>query len=177
MALHDRLKNPTLEVPPSRAGFGMPVAMALVLLAAGFAYAMPRAMNTSADGEQVAPLVSPTPSITPTATVSPTPEPTESDDGDDGGAKDNHGEVVSTAAHCPVKGKAHGELVRSIAKDKDATVADAEAACAAALAAEAAAVPKEHGKPDHAAASKPVKAPKEEKTHPAPPATGKKPKP
>jgi hypothetical protein len=46
----------------------------------------------------------------------------------------NHGAAVSTAAHCPIKGQAHGKLVSSIAKNKAATVADAEAACAAAIA-------------------------------------------
>ena len=54
---------------------------------------------------------------------------------------------MSTAAHCDVHGKAHGELVRSIAKDKGATVADAETACAAAMAAAEVAPAKVHGKP------------------------------
>jgi hypothetical protein len=49
----------------------------------------------------------------------------------------NHGAAVRAAAHCDVRGKAHGELVRSIAGDEEATVADATAACAAAVAAEA----------------------------------------
>ncbi len=44
----------------------------------------------------------------------------------------NHGQVVRVAAHCPVKGRAHGRLVSSIARQKEATVADARAACAAA---------------------------------------------
>jgi hypothetical protein len=62
----------------------------------------------------------------------------EQDDNDDaeGDHPDNHGAAVSTAAHCPIKGREHGELVRSIAHDKDATVADAKAACEAALAAQ-----------------------------------------
>lgn len=47
----------------------------------------------------------------------------------------NHGMAVSTAAKCPVKGRAHGGLVRSVAKDKAATVESAQAACDAALAA------------------------------------------
>jgi hypothetical protein len=50
-------------------------------------------------------------------------------------AKDeNHGSVVRVAAHCSVTGRAHGELVRSVARDKDMTVADAERACKAATA-------------------------------------------
>ncbi|MGH2748055.1 MAG: hypothetical protein ACRDKB_09050 [Actinomycetota bacterium] len=56
------------------------------------------------------------------------PEPDFNGDGD------NHGKVVSTAAHCPIKGRAHGMLVSEIARDKDATVADAEQACEEALA-------------------------------------------
>lgn len=47
---------------------------------------------------------------------------------------ENHGAAVSTAAHCPIKGRAHGVLVSGIAQDKDATVEDAQAACDAALA-------------------------------------------
>jgi hypothetical protein len=57
----------------------------------------------------------------------------------DGVHPDNHGAAVSTAAHCDLPGSAHGELVSSIAHDKEATVADAQAACAAAQAAAAAA--------------------------------------
>lgn len=57
----------------------------------------------------------------------------DDDEPDEAGKPDNHGSVVSVAAHCPVTGRAHGQLVSSIAKDKQATVADAEAACAAAL--------------------------------------------
>ncbi len=68
------------------------------------------------------------------------PEPDTCEMGDDegeakvsdGADRDNHGAAVQVAAHCDVKGRAHGELVRSIATDKDATVADAEAACTAA---------------------------------------------
>jgi hypothetical protein len=47
-----------------------------------------------------------------------------------GDAARNHGAAVRVAAHCDVRGKAHGELVRSIAGDEDASVADATAACA-----------------------------------------------
>ena len=47
---------------------------------------------------------------------------------------ENHGQVVRAAAHCPVRGREHGRLVSSIARQKEATVADAEAACAAAVA-------------------------------------------
>jgi hypothetical protein len=60
------------------------------------------------------------------------------DSGDEAGGAgpqaDSHGGAVRVAAHCDVKGRAHGELVSSIARDHDATVADAEAACADALA-------------------------------------------
>lgn len=152
MALHDRLRPPTLE-PPAHAGHVLPVALVLVVLAAGFAYAMPRAYSTSAEGGGTAePEVIVTPTPTPTATATPDPELTETldDEAEEGTKADNHGRAVSTAAHCDIRGKAHGELVRSIAKDKEATVADAEAACTAAIAAQEVAPDEEHGKPGHA---------------------------
>jgi hypothetical protein len=70
-------------------------------------------------------------------------------------AQGPHGKAVSTAAHCPVKGSAHGELVRSIAKDKDATVEDAQKACDEAVEAAAEGETKEkkekdNGKPEDA---------------------------
>ncbi len=101
-----------------------------------FAYAVPAAVRSAQPSTDpavsVRPAVRSTPKHTSTATVP--------DDGDDqrGDSEDkpadNHGGVVSAAAHCPLKGAAHGALVRSIAKDKQATVADAEAACKEALA-------------------------------------------
>lgn len=51
--------------------------------------------------------------------------------------KQQHGKAVRVAAKCPVEGKAHGQLVKSIARNKSATVEDATAACEAALAEEA----------------------------------------
>jgi hypothetical protein len=48
--------------------------------------------------------------------------------------KQQHGKAVRVAAKCPVEGKAHGQLVKSIARNKSATVADATAACEEALA-------------------------------------------
>jgi hypothetical protein len=64
---------------------------------------------------------------------------TDGSDGDPSGAKakkvaENHGAVVRIAAHCDVRGKPHGELVSSIAKDKEATPEQAESACEAAMA-------------------------------------------
>jgi hypothetical protein len=47
---------------------------------------------------------------------------------------ENHGAVVRIAAHCDVPGKLHGELVSSIARDKEATPEQAESACEAAMA-------------------------------------------
>ena len=165
MALHDRLKPPTLEAIPARASHTFTLALVLAVLAAGFAFAMPRLQQVSAETEDaVLEVVSSPTGSTHTTTATPSPSPTdEPDDGDDddGEAKaDNHGKVVSTAAHCDIKGRAHGELVRSIAQDKDATVADAEAACAAAIAAQEAAgdEPKSNNGRGHEA-----KAPKPEK--------------
>ena len=70
------------------------------------------------------------------------------------GEGENHGQVVRVAAHCPIKGSAHGVLVSSIARDKDATVADAEAACEEALAAA-------EGSGERVKGAKPDKAPKD----------------
>ena len=144
MALHPRLQQPTLESPVRR-GHGFTLALALTVLAAGFAYAMPRTVLTNAeeDPQQAELVLSPTGSThTPTATT-PIPRPKKTkdkdetgQDGEDGGTEraENHGAAVSTAAHCDLDGKAHGEFVRSIAHDKDATVAEVEAACEAAKA-------------------------------------------
>jgi hypothetical protein len=57
------------------------------------------------------------------------------DDGSPGESDDKaeHGRAVRVVAHCDVHGRAHGELVRSIATNKTATVADAEEACAEAM--------------------------------------------
>ena len=104
----------------------------------------------------------------------PTPTPTPTEDGGETDTEEgveNHGKAVSTAAHCAIKGRAHGELVRSVAQDKDATVESAQAACDAALAAAAAAparvkpakqpkAPKAPEAAKPATAAKPVKAPK-----------------
>jgi hypothetical protein len=95
----------------------------------------------------------------------------ESEQGDESGSDgdagsengDQHGKAVSTAAHCAVQGSAHGDLVSSIAQDKGATVADAEAACATALASSSSddessdGNSEGHGKPD-----KPDKEPKDD---------------
>jgi hypothetical protein len=59
----------------------------------------------------------------------------EEDDGSLGESDDKgeHGRAVRIVAHCDVSGRAHGELVRSIATNKTATVEDAEKACADAI--------------------------------------------
>lgn len=49
------------------------------------------------------------------------------------GGKGGRGKAVKVAARCPIKGKAKGKLVSSIARDKDATAEDAREACARAL--------------------------------------------
>ncbi len=51
-----------------------------------------------------------------------------------GVTKQVHGKAVRIAAKCPPEGKAKGQLVKSIARDKSATPEDATAACDAALA-------------------------------------------
>jgi hypothetical protein len=49
-------------------------------------------------------------------------------------AAESHGAAVRIAAHCDVRGKLHGGLVSSIARDKEATPERAESACEAAMA-------------------------------------------
>jgi hypothetical protein len=44
----------------------------------------------------------------------------------------NHGRAVSAAAHCRLKGAAHGALMRSVAANKSATPAGSRSACLAA---------------------------------------------
>jgi hypothetical protein len=44
----------------------------------------------------------------------------------------SHGAAVSAAAHCRLKGAAHGALVRSVAANKSATPAGSRSACLAA---------------------------------------------
>ena len=53
-----------------------------------------------------------------------------------GVTKVNHGKAVRIAAKCPIEGKAKGQLVKSIARNKSATPEDATAACEAAVALE-----------------------------------------
>ena len=101
-------------------------------------------------------------------------DPEDSDDADGSDKPENHGKAVSTAAHCDLKGRAKGQLVSSIARDKTATAATAQAACDAAIAAQQTAPAK--AKPVKAAKpAKPVKAPKVDK--PAKPVKAPKPAP
>ena len=163
MPLHPRLQPPTLELPDRRA-HSFTLALALTVLAAGFAYAMPRTVLTNADEEvqqdvqqdQDVVLTPADSTQTPTlSTSTPSKKTKEKDEtGEDGDSQrtENHGAAVSTAAQCDLDGKAHGEFARSIAHDKDATAAEVEAACAAAQAAAATADDSDdvsHGR-DHA---------------------------
>ena len=144
MTLHPRLQQPTLESPVHR-GHGFILALALAVMAGGFAYAMPKTMLATADAElqQDEVVFNPTGSTHTSTATTPKPKKTpandETGDEDEGGTQraENHGAAVSTAAHCDLDGRAHGEFARSIAHDKDATVAEVEAACAAARAAAA----------------------------------------
>ena len=96
----------------------------------------------------------------------------DSDDGHASHKPENHGKAVSTAANCDLKGRAKGRLVSSVARDKSATAATAQAACDAAVAAQEAAPaktkpaePARAAKPEKPAAApkpaKPVQGPKE----------------
>lgn len=168
MTLHPRFQPPTLEVAPRR-GHSFILALALTVFAAGFAYAMPRTMLTTAEGDTGNTTLTPTGSTHTETATTPTPDPTSTDTGEETGDEgegevtehpENHGAAVSTAAHCDLDGRAHGEFVRSIAHDKDATVAEVEAACAAAMADAAAGSTEDAraGGRGHSKAPKPPKA-------------------
>lgn len=139
MPLHERLRPPTLELPAPKAGHGLAAGMAFTVLAAGFAFAMPRALQVTSEEapapvevlEEEQPEVDPKGVVVSGADLDATHEDAE---GAGEEKVDNHGQVVSSAAHCEVKGRALGALVSSIAKDKDATLEDVAAACAAAAA-------------------------------------------
>lgn len=107
-------------------------------IAVGFAWAVPGAMTVSDVAPETSTThVEKTKEPKPEKTKQPDADETEAPEQEEAVGEDNHGDAVSTAAHCKLKSRAQGELVSAIAQDKDATVADAEAACAAALAAQA----------------------------------------
>lgn len=167
-----------------------------LLLCAGGALAMPAAFNTEPEEEATTALDQVTDDSqagsaelqgeTTEVTVPDYAE--DQDDGDDPDVAEeteNHGLAVSTAAHCDLKGRAKGQLVKQIARDKQATVETAQAACDASLAAhEAGAASAKPAKPAHAGkpakpahagqpakpaqAEKPVKTPKPAKPAKAP---------
>lgn len=127
------------------------ISMVFTTVAMGFAYALPTALRDSASQvpetfelpEQEEDLLAAPMEAQSGGRSHDKPGSTEAKSEDHGGSKnhsaakaENHGSVVKVAAHCAVKGRAHGELVRSVASDKDMTVADAERACEAAIAAQ-----------------------------------------
>ena len=154
MALHERLRPPTLELPRPRPSHGLGIGVAFALLAAGFAFAMPRALQVSVEDASAE-----VQAIQEEATGLDSDDAVvvDGDTGarrtDDGGLvtddvkekRENHGRVASAAAHCKVKGKGH-RVVSRIARAKDATVEDVEAACAAAIAAAEAEASSDPGK-------------------------------
>ena len=160
-------------------GFLLGIVFAAV--AVGFAAAMPGAMSVP-EVDTTDESVEERDTAAEADARRPTPRPDESSvdsdesrkqkdpSSDDGASRDNHGSAVSAVAKCDVKGRWHGEAVRSIAQNKDATLADAEAACAAAEAAAAAAggpgksaAAKSKAGKATASADKPAKAPKADK--------------
>jgi hypothetical protein len=107
-------------------------------VAVGFAYAVPRAVE-SVVADQV---------VNQIGAEDPPPdrnEPIDVGGGGEEGPGDNHGAAVSAAAHCDLAGAAHGEFVREVAHDKDITVAEVESLCEAAVANQEASA---HGRPD-----------------------------
>ena len=151
--------------------FTMVVAL---VIAAGVAYAAPTADVLEPEETTTTTEVTPTPEETVEVTPTPTEtevveeEPEVVEEEAEGSEGTNHGAAVSVAAHCPIKGRAHGALVSSVARDKDATPESAQAACDAAVAAQEAAVaagtagrapkpPKPEKAPKPEAASQPAK--------------------
>lgn len=133
-------------------------AIAFMVLWAGAALAMPtNFFSPEEEPSAVAELVEDSEleaiEVEPTPVEETVDEETTKEEGDDGDKADNHGKAVSTAAHCDLKGRAKGQLVNSVARDKSATVESAQAACDAAIAATATTV-----------STKPAKAPKVERT-------------
>ena len=109
------------------------------VMGAAVVYGMPHSIVLSSAKVKPHNTVSPLASETPDSAeaegseAEETPD-SEDHDGDQGEMKvvhpqSGHGAVVSTAAHCAIKGAAHGALVSSIASDPDATIAVATAAC------------------------------------------------
>lgn len=152
-------------------------AVAFMVLWAGAALAMPTSFfSTDDEPSTVADLVADTeldPIALDTSTEGETvdvtvPDDDDDDDENDEARPDNHGKAVSTAAHCALKGRAKGQLVSSVARDKSATAESAQAACDAALAAaEAGTTSTKPAKPEKPAKpakpekpAKPAKAPK-----------------
>lgn len=126
---------------------GLLLGIVFAATAVGFAAAMPGAMSASdvepaqdtielieAGGPEAAKAKAKPSKPEKAANPDRADEPEVETDGSEDEA-DGHGAVVSVVAKCDVKGRWHGEAVRSIARNKDATVADAEAACEAAKAA------------------------------------------
>ena len=168
------------------------ISMVFTTVAMGFAYALPSALRGAASqaSEELEMVEEGEPTEEGSAQDTEGGTGFESDDeGSEGESSEeedtskghNHGAVVSVAAHCSVKGRAHGKLVREVARNKDMTVAEAEEACKAAVAAEEGTVkPGKHAKPEKPAKpgkpAKPDRPAKPEKpTKPAKPAKPTKP--
>jgi hypothetical protein len=104
--------------------------VAFTAVAVGFAYAVPRAVESVVTDQVVDQI----------GAEDPPPDRKEPIDvgggveGSEGGPGDNHGAAVSAAAHCDLDGAAHGAFVSEVAKDKDITVEEVEARCEEAVA-------------------------------------------
>ena len=119
---------------------GLLLGIVFAAVAVGFAVAMPGAMTVLDDDaeDSIELTQSETPKPAKSKVKEAGPEEVEGTELDEtSGGDDNHGASVSIVARCDVKGRWHGEAVRSIAQNPDATAADAEAACDAAKAAAA----------------------------------------
>jgi hypothetical protein len=114
---------------------------AFTVVAVGFAYAVPKAVDTVTEDPALEEVEIEEVEEGEPVELEPAEQTDTADAEDAGEHPENHGGAVSTAAHCDLEGKAHTELVQQIAHDKDATIASAEQACAEAVAAQEAAGP------------------------------------
>jgi hypothetical protein len=110
---------------------GLPLGLAVTVVTAYFALGMPHPVLSSAKIAKSPHASNGSPAA---------PGRSEGDDAENDARDDpasasarGHGRVVSFAAHCPITGPSHGVVVRSVASDPRATMADARSACASAM--------------------------------------------
>jgi hypothetical protein len=119
-------------------------------VAVGFAYAVPRAVESVVTDQVVDQIGAEDPPPDRNEPIDVGGSGAGGPDGE-GGPQDNHGAAVSAAAHCDLAGAAHGAFESEVAKDKDITVEEVEARCEEAVASQESqgqGRPDKPGKPD-----------------------------